>query len=87
MALSSLANIMTAVVIGFIYSWKLTLVVLAFFPFMIIAGFLQMKVMQGSTSEGKEANEETGKVRIIKHLLYDLALGILTHPRAPPLID
>jgi hypothetical protein len=34
-------------VLAFIYGWQLTLLMLAFVPFMIIAGFLQTYMMIG----------------------------------------
>ena len=43
----SIANLGTAFVIAFIYGWKLTLLIVAFLPFIMIAGALQMKLLQG----------------------------------------
>lgn len=48
----SIANLGTAFVIAFIYGWKLTLVIIAFLPFIMIAGALQMKLLQGVAGEG-----------------------------------
>lgn len=47
----SIANLGTAFVISFIYGWKLTLVIIAFLPFIMIAGALQMKLLQGVAGE------------------------------------
>jgi ABC-type multidrug transport system fused ATPase/permease subunit len=52
------------IVIGFIYSWKRTLLILGFLPFLIVGGVLQMKVMQGYSGKGQEALEGAGKVAI-----------------------
>ncbi len=60
---STLASIGTGIIIGFIYSWKLTLGILAFVPFILAAGVLQMKMLGGFTKEGQEALENAGKVR------------------------
>lgn len=45
--LQNLANIGTGVIIGFVYGWQLTLVILAFIPIIGIAGVLQMKLLEG----------------------------------------
>ena len=65
MMLQSLASIGTGVVIGFVFSWKMTLAILAFAPFMLMAGFIQMRVMTGNTNQDKNALEDSGKVSII----------------------
>ncbi|XP_056007799.1 ATP-dependent translocase ABCB1-like isoform X2 [Ostrea edulis] len=57
----SIANLGTAFVISFIYGWKLTLVIVAFLPFIMVAGMLQMKLLQGVAGQNKEALEEAGK--------------------------
>lgn len=57
-----MASVGTGVIIGFVYSWKLTLVILGFIPFIIGAGLLQMKVIQGFSGEGQKALEGAGKV-------------------------
>ncbi|KAJ3375227.1 Multidrug resistance protein 1 [Allomyces arbusculus] len=48
-------NAIAGLVIAFIYSWKLTLIILACAPVMVIAGALQMKVMAGSGGKIKKA--------------------------------
>ena len=63
MALMSVCSLLAGVIIAFIYSWKLSLIVLAFFPFMAIAGALQMKMLTGAAGKNKEALEASGKVR------------------------
>lgn len=52
----SIANLGTAFVIAFIYGWKLTLVIIAFLPFIMIAGALQMKLLQGVAGEGNRSD-------------------------------
>ncbi|XP_078320541.1 ATP-dependent translocase ABCB1-like isoform X1 [Crassostrea virginica] len=59
--LQNLANIGTGVIIGFVYGWQLTLVILAFIPIIGIAGVLQMKLLEGVSGQNKEALEESGK--------------------------
>lgn len=45
--LQNFANIGTGVIIGFVYGWQLTLVILAFIPIIGIAGVLQMQLLEG----------------------------------------
>lgn len=40
--IEALALIIMSLVIAFIYSWQLTLVVLAFYPIIVIGGYLQV---------------------------------------------
>lgn len=50
------------ILISFAFSWQLTLVILAFVPFMIGAGFLQNQFINGNTVKDKGAVEDAGKV-------------------------
>ena len=59
---NALANLGVGVVIAFVYSWILTLAILAFAPFLGIAGFIEMKVFRGGGSKNKELFEKSGKV-------------------------
>ena len=45
--LQNISNLGVGLVLAFIYGWQLTLLMLAFIPFMIIAGFLQTYMMTG----------------------------------------
>ncbi|XP_021367207.1 multidrug resistance protein 1-like isoform X1 [Mizuhopecten yessoensis] len=58
----ALANMGTAIIIAFIYGWKLTLVIFAFLPVIAIAGMLEMSMLKGVAGQNKEALEEAGKV-------------------------
>jgi len=60
----SMAAILIALGIGFVFSWQLTLLICAFAPFMLIAGAMQMKVMQGNKKADDEAMLEAGKIAI-----------------------
>lgn len=62
----SAAGIMAGVIIGFIYSWELTLCILGFAPLMLVSGFVQMKTMSGAAKDRKEALEGAGKVILEK---------------------
>ena len=63
----SLSSVGTGLVIGFVYSWQLTLGILAFVPFISIAGFIQMKLLGGYSQESQEALESAGKVDLELH--------------------
>jgi ABC-type multidrug transport system fused ATPase/permease subunit len=59
----SIAAIGAGLIIGFVYSWQLTLLVLAFAPFMLISGFIQMRVVQ--TRGGKsDPIEQAGSIAV-----------------------
>lgn len=60
--IQSFASIGGGLVIGFIYSWQLTLVVVAFAPFMLLSGFIEMRVFAGSQGEKNKKMEEASKV-------------------------
>jgi ATP-binding cassette subfamily B (MDR/TAP) protein 1 len=45
--LQNFSNLGVGIVLAFFYGWQLTLIVLAFVPFMIIAGFLQTYLLTG----------------------------------------
>jgi len=46
--------------IAFAYGWKLTLLVIAFIPFIVVGGFLEMQLMMGSEVAENEAYNEAG---------------------------
>ncbi|XP_061186070.1 ATP-dependent translocase ABCB1-like [Saccostrea echinata] len=60
--LESIAVITTALIVAFIYSWNLTLVILAFMPLMMGVGVMQSKLVAGFAKGDKKAMEEAGKV-------------------------
>jgi ABC-type multidrug transport system fused ATPase/permease subunit len=45
--LQNISNLGVGLILAFIYGWALTLLILAFVPFMIIAGFLQTYLLTG----------------------------------------
>ncbi|XP_053373101.1 ATP-dependent translocase ABCB1-like isoform X2 [Mercenaria mercenaria] len=63
-SLMGLCSILTGLIIAFIYSWKLTLLIIAFLPFLVIGGALQMKMLAGAAGKNKEALEAAGKIAI-----------------------
>ncbi|CAD5117246.1 DgyrCDS6041 [Dimorphilus gyrociliatus] len=62
--IQSFCSIVTGLVIGFVFSWKLSLLICGFAPFMMIGGFIQMRVMTGGAKGDKEALEEAGKISV-----------------------
>ncbi|XP_077175914.1 bile salt export pump isoform X1 [Paroedura picta] len=62
MIVSSLTNIGVAVIIAFYFSWKLTLVILCFLPFLALSGAMQSKMLTGFASQDKQAMEITGRI-------------------------
>jgi len=67
-------SILAGLAIGFVYSWQLTLVILAFAPFLVIGGTLQFKMMSGGTGTSQGALEGAGKVGYtLPFLLLDLS--------------
>ena len=64
MMIMSVSSILTGLVIGFVYSWQLTLLILGFAPFLIGAGYMEVRMISGGSNESKEAFEAAGKVRI-----------------------
>ena len=60
--LQNLAALGTGIIISFVYSWQLTLLVLAFVPFMVAGGFFQSRLMTGFSSQDKDTFEDAGKV-------------------------
>lgn len=64
--LESLAVLTTALIVAFIYSWNLTLVILAFMPLMIGVGVVQSRLVAGFAKGDKKSMEEAGKVSGLK---------------------
>ena len=60
--LQSMSTIVTALVIAFIFGWKLALVVLGFMPFLVVTGLLQGRMIKGLSESNIHALEEGGRV-------------------------
>lgn len=62
MIVNSLTNIGVAIIISFYFSWKLTMVILCFLPFLALSGGFQAKMLTGFAKQDKEAMEAAGRV-------------------------
>jgi ABC-type multidrug transport system fused ATPase/permease subunit len=60
--LQNLGSLGTGIILSFVFSWQLTLLILAFVPLMVAGGFLQSRLMTGFASKDKETFEGAGKV-------------------------
>uniref|UniRef100_A0A8B9VZP6 Bile salt export pump n=1 Tax=Anas zonorhyncha TaxID=75864 RepID=A0A8B9VZP6_9AVES len=62
MIVNSFTNIGVAIIIAFYFSWKLSLVIMCFLPFLALSGAVQAKMLTGFAAQDKKALEATGRV-------------------------
>ncbi|XP_069877571.1 bile salt export pump isoform X2 [Dipodomys merriami] len=62
MLVSSFTNITVAMIIAFLFSWKLSLVIVCFFPFLTLSGALQTRMLTNFASQDKQALEKAGQI-------------------------
>uniref|UniRef100_UPI003AADBE9F bile salt export pump isoform X2 n=1 Tax=Centroberyx gerrardi TaxID=166262 RepID=UPI003AADBE9F len=62
MIVNSLTNIGVAIIISFYFSWKLTLVILCFLPFIALSGAFQARMLTGFAKQDKQAMEAAGRI-------------------------
>ncbi|UJR17223.1 hypothetical protein I4U23_004118 [Adineta vaga] len=60
--LSSFANLGIGIIIAFLFGWRLTLIALAFIPFILIGALLQTYLMQGFFTQDSQSFERAGAV-------------------------
>jgi len=60
--LEAISTILSALIIAFISSWKLTMVMMALMPLMMAAGIIHGRILKGFSKGDKSAMEEAGKV-------------------------
>ncbi|XP_046573597.1 ATP-dependent translocase ABCB1-like [Haliotis rubra] len=60
--LEALGTVSAALVVAFIYGWKLALTILCFMPIMIGAGIIQGRIFKGFSKADKEFVEQAGKI-------------------------
>lgn len=75
MIVNSLTNIGVAVIMSFYFSWKLTLLILCFLPFIALSGGFQAKMLTGFAKQDKQAMEAAGQV--IQHKIVPCHLSLL----------
>lgn len=69
--LMNISNLGVGIVLAFYYSWVITLVIIAFMPFMVISGILQTKLLTGFAGKDKKVLEEAGKVKKIEYFIFN----------------
>ncbi|XP_030637325.1 bile salt export pump isoform X2 [Chanos chanos] len=62
MIVNSLTNIGVAIIISFYFSWKLTMVIMCFLPFLALSGGFQAKMLTGFAKQDKQAMEAAGQI-------------------------
>ncbi|NXB08943.1 ABCBB protein, partial [Cnemophilus loriae] len=62
MIVNSFTNIGVAMIIAFYFSWKLSLVIMCFLPFLALSGAVQAKMLTGFASQDKKALEAAGRI-------------------------
>ncbi|CAD7690608.1 unnamed protein product [Nyctereutes procyonoides] len=62
MIVNSFTNVTVAMIIAFFFSWKLSLVIMCFFPFLALSGALQTRMLTGFATQDKEALEIAGQI-------------------------
>lgn len=60
--LQNFATVGVGILIGFIFSWQLTLVIIAFLPFIVFGAMIQIRLITKFDKEDKESLEDAGKV-------------------------
>ncbi|XP_015677389.1 bile salt export pump [Protobothrops mucrosquamatus] len=62
MIVNSFTNIGVSIIIAFYFSWKLSLVITCFLPFLALSGMVQSRMLTGFASQDKKAMEATGRI-------------------------
>ncbi|XP_037706014.1 bile salt export pump isoform X2 [Choloepus didactylus] len=62
MIVNSFTNITVAMIIAFYFSWKLSLVIVCFFPFLAFSGAAQTRMLTGFASQDRQALETAGQI-------------------------
>lgn len=62
MIVNSFTNIAVAMIIAFLFSWKLSLVIVCFFPFLALSGAIQTRMLMGFATHDKQALEVAAQV-------------------------
>nr|CAB3219614.1 multidrug resistance protein 1-like [Phallusia mammillata] len=62
--LKNFCSLGVALGIAFAYGWKLTLLTIAFVPFIVIGGFLEMQLIMGEETNENQAYDKAGQVAV-----------------------
>lgn len=60
--ISNTSALVSGMVIAFYFNWRITLVTLGLAPFMMIAGQMQAKFMQGFSENSDDAYKDSGNL-------------------------
>ena len=63
MFFQAVSSLGVGIIIGFVYSWKMTLLVLGCMPLLLIGAMLEMRLTKGFSGENNAALDKAGKVR------------------------
>ncbi|NXG33987.1 MDR1 protein, partial [Dromaius novaehollandiae] len=58
----TVCTLLTAIIIAFVYGWRLTLLILACIPFVIAANAISVRSMSGHAAKDQKALEEAGRI-------------------------
>ena len=72
MVIQSFTSVGGALIIGFVYSWQMALILIAFTPFMVISGVVRAKFIYGKQGGGgnNASLEEGGKVCLMETQIF-----------------
>ncbi|XP_058478203.1 bile salt export pump-like [Solea solea] len=62
MIVNSITNIGVAILMSFFFSWKLTMLILCFLPFIALSGGFQARMLTGFAKQDKQAMEAAGQI-------------------------
>ena len=74
--LMTLVMAVGCLILALVNGWKLTLVMIAFVPLLVITGIIQMKQLTGTNKSVKDA-EECGKVILMQIYLPGIVFHLL----------
>ena len=76
--LETLTALILALVIAFVYSWVMTLFMIAVVPVLIIGGVLQSQILSRNIARNKKALENAGMIAVdsIENIRTVAALGV-----------
>uniref|UniRef100_A0A8C0FXP5 Uncharacterized protein n=1 Tax=Chelonoidis abingdonii TaxID=106734 RepID=A0A8C0FXP5_CHEAB len=69
----TVSTLLTAIIIAFVYDWRLTLLILACIPFIIAANAVRLSSVAGHVSKDQKALEEASRVTLLYGLTYGIA--------------